>query len=86
MLTDFGSRFRRSARSRPVLIGASALTANTMYSLNNDTIVTVIAADPVVATDSVAASGFVVNKTNGKVWATNQTDTFYYDESTGTLR
>jgi len=54
--------------------------------LNGGTNVVVIAADPVVATDSVAAGAFVVNKNNGKVWATNQTDTFYYDESTGILK
>jgi general secretion pathway protein G len=55
--------------------------------LNSGTTVTVITgADPTVASDSVAPSAFVVNSTNGKVWATNQTNTFYYDESTGTLR
>ena len=33
-----------------------------------------------------AGNGFVVNTTNGKVWATNQTDTAYYDESTGLIQ
>jgi general secretion pathway protein G len=56
--------------------------------LNGDTGVTTVAADPVVATDAVATSGngFVVNTVNGKVWATNQTDTAYFDESTGLLK
>lgn len=56
-------------------------------SLNSNTGIAVVTADPVVATDTVTAgNGFVVNTANGKVWATNQTDTYYYDESTGTIR
>jgi general secretion pathway protein G len=57
-------------------------------SLNSNTGVLSVTADPAaIATDTVTAgNGFVVNTTNGKVWATNQTDTFYYDESTGKLQ
>ena len=33
-----------------------------------------------------AGNGFVVNTTNGKVWATNQDSQYYYDESTGTIK
>lgn len=56
--------------------------------LNNNTAVLSVAADPTnIATDTVAAgNGFVVNTANGKVWATNQTDTFYYDEATSTIK
>jgi len=56
--------------------------------LNGDTAVKTVAADPAaIATDTVTAgNGFVVNTVNGKVWATNQTDTFYFDESTGLLK
>jgi len=54
-------------------------------SLNNKTSILAVTADPAnIVTSTVAAgNGFVINTTNGKVWATNQTDTFYYDESTG---
>jgi general secretion pathway protein G len=55
--------------------------------LNNNThIEPITGADPVFGTAGSppaapgTATGFVVNTDNGKVWATNQTATLYYDE------
>jgi len=55
--------------------------------LNTNSAVKTVTSDPAtIATDTVTAgNGFIVNTTNGKVWATNQTDTRYFDESTGDL-
>ncbi len=56
-------------------------------SLNNKNGIVAITTDPAVATDNVTGgSGFVINTTNGKVWAPNQDSTFYYDESTGKIK
>ncbi|HSI33150.1 MAG: prepilin-type N-terminal cleavage/methylation domain-containing protein [Phycisphaerae bacterium] len=57
-------------------------------SLNQKTGMVVVTADPAnIATSTVTAgSGFVINTTNGKVWATNQDSQYYYDESTGTIK
>jgi len=53
----------------------------------NTAVLSITGADPAVATATVAAgNGFVINTTDGKVWATNQTDTNYYDETTGLLK
>jgi general secretion pathway protein G len=38
------------------------------------------------ATGHAAGTGFYVNTSNGKVWATNQTDTKLFDESTGDIQ
>src|SRR4051812_18452423 len=42
-------------------------------------------ADATTSTSFAAGTGFYVNTTNGKVWATNQTDTKLFNESTGDI-
>jgi general secretion pathway protein G len=42
-------------------------------------------ADATTSTTFAATTGFYVNTSNGKVWATNQTDTKLFDETTGTI-
>ena len=52
--------------------------------LNNLQKIEVLTADP--GATGHGAVGFIVNTTNGKVWATNQTSDKLYDESTGDIQ
>jgi general secretion pathway protein G len=52
--------------------------------LNTFSGVIVGAADP-AASGLAADNGFVVNTTNGKIWATNADSTFLFDEVSGTI-
>jgi general secretion pathway protein G len=54
--------------------------------LNNDSKIATGAVDATTSTTFTAGTGFYVNTTNGKVWATNQTDTKLFDESTGDIQ
>ena len=64
------------------------LQQNPTNPLNsNNMVVTISGADPtfggatpITATGATATTAFVVNTTSGKIWATNQTSTVYYDE------
>ena len=51
-------------------------------SLNQLSAVHVVNADPAGGN---AGSGFIINTTNGKIWATNQDATKLYNESTGVI-
>jgi general secretion pathway protein G len=42
--------------------------------------------DATSATTFAAGTGFYINTGNGKVWATNQTDTKLFDETTGDIQ
>jgi len=53
--------------------------------LNNQMKMEVLTVDP-VATGHPADCGFIVNTTNGKVWATNQTATILFNETTGDIQ
>jgi general secretion pathway protein G len=93
-LPDFGGQQWVQMTSQTDVNGATTgtdfgpyLQQTPVNSLNGNTaVLPITGADPVVATATVAAgNGFVVNTDNGKVWATNQLDTRYYDESTGDI-
>lgn len=49
--------------------------------LNNNTTMATGTADATSSTTFTAGTGFYINTVNGKVWATNQTDTKLYDET-----
>jgi general secretion pathway protein G len=53
--------------------------------LNNQMKIEVLTVDP-VATGHPADCGFIVNTTNGKVWATNQSPQILYNETTGDIQ
>ena len=53
--------------------------------LNNNTTMANGTTDATTSSSFAAATGFYVNTTNGKVWATNVLDTKLFDESTGDL-
>jgi general secretion pathway protein G len=53
--------------------------------LNSQANVVTAAVDP-AATGHAATTGFLVNTANGKIWATNQTPTILFNESTGDIQ
>jgi general secretion pathway protein G len=54
--------------------------------LNSNSRVATGAVDATTSSAFAALTGFYVNTANGKVWATNQTDTVLFDESTGNIQ
>ena len=55
-------------------------------SLNANGKVATGTADATTSTTFTAGTGFYSNTANGKVWATNQTDTKLFDETTGDIQ
>ncbi|HEY7115472.1 MAG TPA: prepilin-type N-terminal cleavage/methylation domain-containing protein [Tepidisphaeraceae bacterium] len=53
--------------------------------LNNNTTVATGTTDADTSSTFAAGTGFYINTTNGKVWASNVKDTVLFDETTGTL-
>jgi general secretion pathway protein G len=60
------------------------LQSNPANPLNGDTAVFIVTADvtPGAATSATTADGFILNKSNGKIWGTSAKNGFVYNEAT----